>query len=126
MFNPRISGPDQRTSTADADQSPTTGLQKSQVHATNARWLHDVVMTNHHATDDRWLMVFDAASLPANGTVPTLPAMKVPAGSTGFYYGSAALPFTTGVVAACSTSAATLTITTTDEAAFAVTSRKRY
>lgn len=119
----RVQGADTYTTTATT--SPTTGVEKSHVHSTNPAWLYDVVMTNLHATDTRYLMVFDATSLPANGTVPTIPSVQVAAGFTGSLFGGSSFPFNTGITVACSSTAATLTIATTDDAAFFVTSRRK-
>lgn len=58
----------------------------------------------------RYLHVFNAASLPADGTVPTLAPVQIPDGATGSIdFGALGRPFSTGIVAAFSSTADTLT-----------------
>ncbi len=61
------------------------------------------------STADLYLHVFDAASLPANGSTP-LGVVRIPANSTGgFDWGLPGRPFSTGVLCAVSTTPITLT-----------------
>lgn len=98
--------------------SAAGGLGKSLAVGHKAR-LFSATMFNNHASADRYLQVFDAAALPDDGTAAVM-TVKVPAGSTGAldFRGR---PMTNGIVVACSTTAATLTITGSDEAQFDVT-----
>jgi hypothetical protein len=62
----------------------------------------------------RWLHLFDALAVPANGSVPSRAPLYLPVANTTFSrplaFGD---PFTTGIVWACSTTEATLTLTLT-------------
>ena len=63
-----------------------------------------------------WLMLFNAAALPANGTAAKR-AWELGAGQTYEWdSGQDVLPLDTGLVLAISTTDATLTITATDDA----------
>ena len=57
-----------------------------------------------------WLMLFDAAAVPADGTFPRLPVIAVPAEST-VHVPLGALECATGLVWACSSTYGVLTIT---------------
>ena len=61
----------------------------------------------------RYLQVFDAAALPANGVVPDL-VIAVTTGATVQIPLTGRVPFATGIVLAISTTAATLTIGAAD------------
>lgn len=59
-----------------------------------------------------WLQVFDAVSLPANGTIPALAPQPIAANSfAAFEFATWGRPFATGIVVAVSSTAATLTRT---------------
>ena len=69
---------------------------------------------NNAAT--RYLQVFNAAALPADGTVPNLPPISVATGQNwSLNLGEYGYAFTTGIVIANSTTAATLTIASADQ-----------
>lgn len=58
-----------------------------------------------------YLMLFDAAALPANGTVPLLAAVPIANTQEGWYdFGTDGIGFTTGMVVAMSTTQLTLTV----------------
>jgi hypothetical protein len=90
----------------------------------NPSYFFTVVMNNHHATDDRWLQLFDATELPAD-TTPPLASIKIPAGSTGTIDFGHAIPMASGIVVACSTTGPLLTITGSDEAKFFVAWKRK-
>lgn len=64
------------------------------------------------STADRWLMLFDASSLPADTAVPIWRSYLPGGSGIGESWGDIGLPFpTTGIVAAISSTADTLTVT---------------
>jgi len=63
----------------------------------------------------RWLMIFNAAALPANGTVPDLLILPLAAGEIKTYAPPAPVYFSTGLVWAMSTTDTTLTVTGTND-----------
>lgn len=68
------------------------------------------VTAENSSGSDLWLLVFDATSLPANGTAPTLAPVKITAGATGGYdFNIAGCHFSNGIVAANSTTDRALT-----------------
>lgn len=68
------------------------------------------ITAHNSGGSDLYLVVFDATSLPANGAVPALPAVKIPTGKSGGYtWNVAGRRFANGVVAATSTTGAALT-----------------
>jgi len=71
----------------------------------------EVLAANSHATITYYLMLFDATSLPANGTAPRIPAIPLAAGQ------SVSLPVrltcATGLYWAASTTVSTLTVSAT-------------
>lgn len=63
----------------------------------------------------QYILVFDALALPANGTVPTMPALKVATDSNvAVYFGSVGRWFDRGIVLANSSTASTLTLGSAD------------
>lgn len=87
-----------------------TDADESHVISTAPTELLDLLVTNIHASTEFWLHVFDATSLPANGTAPAIAPIRVTAeGSTSFVVPH---KFTTGIVIAGSSSAETLTVLT--------------
>lgn len=63
------------------------------------------------AAATRYVQVFNATALPANGTVPDLMPLEIPAAGTGsLAFVNEGCPFTTGIVIAISSTRATLTI----------------
>lgn len=82
-------------------------------------WLFTAFATSFAGVGiDRWLMVFDAATLPPNGTPPDMPAVKVPNELTGYIDISLAVPMSKGIVLAASTDGKTLTLPTDAEFQF--------
>jgi hypothetical protein len=59
-----------------------------------------------------WIFIYDAAALPANGTLPDFPPIPIPAG--GFASLLTARPMTNGIVVVFSSTQATLTAATAD------------
>jgi hypothetical protein len=66
------------------------------------------------ASADRYLMLFNATSLPANGTAPVRPAVKL-SPDQEFALDMPDVDFTTGLVWALSTSEVTLTVTVAND-----------
>jgi hypothetical protein len=90
----------------------TSGAGESSrvIKATPGR-LRDCYVVSTHTTDV-YLMLFNAAALPANGTVPEVPGVLIPPGFNGYIdFGVDGLIFTVGMVAALSDSPLSLTIT---------------
>lgn len=68
------------------------------------------VFVQNTSASDLWLHVYDGTSTPANGTRPSLSAVKVLAGTGGGYdFGTYGAPFGTGVTVLTSTTDLTLT-----------------
>ena len=111
----RVIGADSRANSSAAEDSLVATDGPARLYA--------AVMYNDAATDV-YFQVFDAASLPADTTVPVL-TQKVTAGNTASYDFGDGVPFSTGIVVALSTTDTTLTVGTGDEALFCVTYRPR-
>lgn len=59
----------------------------------------------------QYILVFDAAAVPANGAVSVMPALKVPTdANVSVYFGSVGRSFDRGIVVTNSTTATSLTI----------------
>jgi hypothetical protein len=92
------------------------GVTTSTVTTTNAfvvsirpTTMFSVTAYNASASD-LYLLVFDATSLPANNTVPSLPPLKITANTTAYYdFNVSGCRFANGLVAATSTTPVTLT-----------------
>jgi hypothetical protein len=92
----------------DLTNSTSTALEASRVVKATAG---KVFVISGYSSADQYILVFDSASLPAEGTVPTL-VIEATAGSTFGYtapnlYGRT---FSTGIVICNSSTAATKTI----------------
>lgn len=73
------------------------------------------VILDPTATADRWVMLFDASSLPADTAVPIWRSYLPGGSGIGESWGDIGLPFlSTGIVAAISTTADTLTVATAE------------
>ncbi len=71
------------------------------------------VFVQNTSASDLWLHVYDGTSTPANGTRPSLSAVKVLAGAGGgFDFGTYGAPFQNGVTVLTSTTDLTLTNST--------------
>lgn len=91
----------------------TTGAGRSAVRAKESTLFSGYVYNAKISTV--YIQVFDAAALPADGAVPTLPPIKCPTDTNASLDFWAGAKFATGVVIASSTTAGTLTITTADD-----------
>lgn len=79
------------------------------VAASRASTVYTVTAYNASASD-LYMLIFDATSLPANNTVPTLPPLKITSGTTAYYdFNVAGAKFANGIVVATSTTPITLT-----------------
>ena len=81
------------------------------VLTTNAAKAFTITAQNSSA-GDLWLLVFDRSTnaLPPNGTAPTLPPLKVPAGTTwGWDWNAVGWQFKNGIIVANSTTDRALT-----------------
>ena len=89
-----------------------TDASESHVIASQATALLDLLLTNIHSSTDFCLHLFDATSLPGNGEDPAIAPIKVSAGSSV----SIVVPhqFNTGITLAGSSTAATLTVLTSN------------
>lgn len=110
----------------------TTGSVSSVVTSATPGRLLKLAVTNSGATLARYIMAFNASSLPANGTVPTFKPLQqqttvpgslqssvVGASSTvTFDCGPNGLQFDTGVVVAASTTSDALTVVTSNDLSF--------
>lgn len=63
---------------------------------------------------DTFLLLFDAAALPANGTAPSRSPLRLPKQSTGYRSWDIGSEFSVGCVVALSSTADTLTLVTSD------------
>lgn len=91
----------------------SSGLSRSIIAKTGIAKLFGFTVTSTNVAA-QWILLFDAAAVPANGTVP-LAAFNV-ALASGFsaYYGSVGRAFRSGIVLANSTTQGTLTIGAAD------------
>jgi hypothetical protein len=75
--------------------------------------LRDLVFT-YKGPNNRWVMIFDAAAVPANGTMPSLMPLQMSSGAgnrvVGGYTPQAGDRFTTGICFAISLTEDTLTL----------------
>lgn len=62
----------------------------------------------------QFILLFDAAALPANGAVPVAGFPVVAASAAAGYWGTAGRAFRAGIVLACSTTQGTLTLGAAD------------
>ena len=106
---------------ADA-KSNSSAAEASRIACTSAARLYTVVVFNNSASD-QYLQVFDASSVPANGTVPVL-TTKVLAGQTGSFEFGDGIPMSTGITVCNSSTATTKTLGSAD-CLFCVTYRAR-
>jgi len=105
-----------------ADATANSGaLAKSLVVSAVPGRLFSVSVWNN-AVADRYIQLHDAASLPADSAVPKL-VFKCPADSEKARDYVDGRIFATGIVVAVSTTAATLTITTTNDCIIDATHR---
>lgn len=93
----------------------STAYEASRVLSTTPCTLKSVTVTNK-AASDRFLMLFDATSLPGDGAVPNFPPVQIPSKATGEYDGPEALAV--GLVAALSSTEDTLTVATAGDGFF--------
>jgi hypothetical protein len=95
----------------------TNAFAKSVVADTGLGRLLNVSCYNANA-GDMYLQIFDAASLPADGTVP-LAQVRIPTTGTGSLdFGESGLPYSDGLVAALSSTAASLTLAAATDGLF--------
>lgn len=87
----------------------TGGVVASLVVKANAGNLIKVKGWNNQA-GTRYIQVFDATALPANGTIPLITHQVSGTSNFEFDCGEFGRPFTTGIVIATSTTATTLTV----------------
>ena len=98
----------------------STAWEASRVVSTSNSIFYSAALSNK-GSSNLYLMVFDASSLPANGTVPTMPPLLV--GTTGTRsISNIPLPdkFSTGIVVAASTTQESLTVSTGTDCFFYV------
>ena len=100
--------------------SKSTSWEDSKVVSANNAIFYSASLSNKGGTN-LYLMVFDAASLPANGTVPTMPPLLV-GGTDTRSISNLPLPdkFTNGIVVAASTTQENLTVDTNSNSFFYV------
>jgi hypothetical protein len=94
---------------AAASHERTTAPTNSWVAVSRSTTLFTVTAYNSSATD-LYLHVFDATAVPANGSIPTMPPVLIPAGKTGGWdYSIGGCKFANGVAVATSTTDRTTT-----------------
>lgn len=100
--------------------SKSTSWEDSKVVSANNAIFYSASLSNKGGSN-LYLMVFDAASLPANGTVPTMPPLLV-GGTDTRSISNLPLPdkFTNGIVVAASTTQENLTVDTNSNSFFYV------
>lgn len=87
----------------------TTAPTNSWAPVVRSTTVYTISAYNSSATD-LYLHVFDATAVPANGTVPTLSPVLIPAGKTGGWdFNVAGCKFANGVAVASSTTDRTTT-----------------
>lgn len=87
----------------------SSGSQSSLIVKSSPGTLFTITAFNTSGSD-RYLQLFDAASVPADTTVPLI-SLLIPSATTGAYdFGFKGLPFATGIVAVTSSAAATKTL----------------
>lgn len=95
----------------------TNAFAKSAVLATGFKRIYSVTAYNKGGST-AYLQLFDAASLPANGTVPLI-EVAVPAnGTASMDFGAKGIPVSSGAVAALSSTDATLTLASSSDGLF--------
>lgn len=109
-----------------------TEATDSAVISDKPAFLYDMQVISNNTTDERYLMLFDSTTVPANGAVPVWRAV-VPAeqqvsanfvGNDFANFGGA--NFQTGIAVALSSTKNVLNVTTSDEAHFQAHFRPRY
>tara|TARA_Y100001973_G_scaffold88121_1_gene132897 strand:+ start:66 stop:446 length:381 start_codon:yes stop_codon:yes gene_type:complete len=100
--------------------SKTTSWENSKVVSANNAILYSAALSNKGGSN-LYLMVFDAASLPSNGTVPSMPPLLVGPTDTRSI-SNLPLPdkFATGIVVAASSTQENLTVDTNSNSFFYV------
>ena len=100
--------------------SKSTSWENSKVVSANNAILYSAALSNKGGPN-LYLMVFDAASLPSNGTVPSMPPLLV-GGTDTRSISNLPLPdkFSTGIVVAASTTQENLTVDTNSNSFFYV------
>jgi hypothetical protein len=100
--------------TAPSTASLKAAAADSKVVFTGAGRIIGFVGNSTYSTAIHWLMGFDSATLPANGTRPDLPGVEVATtgGFSGTFDGDDGMTCVNGWVFALSTTQATLTVTT--------------
>jgi len=100
--------------------SKSTAWEKAKIVSANNAILYSASLSNKGGTN-LYLMVFDASSLPANGTIPTMPPLLVGPTDTRSI-SNLPLPdkFSTGIVVAASSTQETLTTDTSNNSFFYV------
>lgn len=96
-------------SNGDVSVTNASSPTNHQVIKTSAGILHSVQAHNSSGST-RYLLVFDAIAMPANGTTPVLAPVQIPADSTGSIdYGQRGRNFSNGIVAVFSSTSTILT-----------------
>jgi hypothetical protein len=91
----------------------TQALVSSLLLATGRRRLFGLQGINNNAAAT-FVLVFDATSVPANGTPPRVPIRAAGSDNWSAYFGSSGRWFDQGIVVVNSSTLATLTISTAD------------
>jgi hypothetical protein len=95
----------------------SSSLEKSHVISASPCALRSAKALNSSGSD-MWLHVFDAASLPSNGTVPSRTPIPVSAGSVNGDTWAGGTLLATGCVLALSSTLSTLTLISTSDGWF--------
>lgn len=95
----------------------SSAYEKSKVVSAVACTLRSAKAINKSGSD-AWLMIFDAAALPANGTLPSRTPVLVPAGSTNGDVWQGGTSLATGCVLALSSTVDDLTLIAGDDGFF--------
>lgn len=108
------------STTSDYSEVASTAAEASKVVKASAGRLYSVSVSNANAAT-RYLMVFNATSLPGNGTVPVFTPIKVSTGDQGqaAFFDINGKYFSTGIVVAMSSTQNTLTIAGSDHLFYA-------
>lgn len=104
----------QTDGTLDPDNATSTAYEASRViKASSGRCF--CINGYSSKTSTQFILVFDSASLPAEGTAPTLPPIRVPASQNfSITFGPFARKFASGIVICNSSTANTKTIGSAD------------
>lgn len=100
MNNVRLRGPDRKSG---PNNPGGNSVLQNRVFETVPCTLFSLIVTNHHATDDKWLFILDSATVPLTDDISHIPPIKIAAGATAFVDVSTGIRMSAGISLGCST-----------------------